>query len=141
MSAYLLRNGFQLASRELLAECREKSIAPPVALVDHFSNPAKFEHIQNADKSLDKPTLDNEISALKPNFSGSELHSVSPNPSLSDQSAPSRCNQQIRDNDNTDKQLLEAEESKGLLRFQLREAQEEIEKLKSKINSGRVLCF
>jgi hypothetical protein len=131
VSSYLLRNGFQLASLELLAECHQKSITPPNGLVDHFSNPEKFENIR---PSTINSNTDRIETSLNP-FLTEETKSTSPNPSINSSESIPRSTSANQDNEYEYAEAKAEGESKARLRFQLREALEEIEKLKLNVQT------
>ena len=114
---YLLTNGFQLCSLELLAECRQKSIEPPVALAAHFANAAQFEH---CDKSANQGPPDDEARSVggsddvDDDVDQLDVDQLSGSAGVDIVNSPS---QQHR-------------ESRALLRYQLRDARDEIERLK-----------
>ena len=126
ISTFLLANGFQLASLELLAECREKSIEPPTQLVTHFvTHPGKFEEFNNR-----SPVESDD--ATRDNWTGSDCVGSSNHNSVE----LFRTNSSPRDDQSEDRIIDQAtDQSKGVLRFQLREANEEIAILRSKLQN------
>ena len=133
ISTYLLENGFQLASLELLAECREKSIDPPTQLVSHFANPGKFEEFNRANSPVDS---DDAKSGSRDNWTGSGVGSGLGS-SNHNSAELCRTTSSPRDgaSDQSEHRNIDHSESKGVLRFQLREANEEIALLRSKLQN------
>ena len=133
ISTYLLENGFQLASLELLAECREKSIDPPTQLVSHFANPGKFEEFNRTNSPVDS---DDAKSGSRDNWTGSGVGSGLGS-SNHNSAELCRTTSSPRDgaSDQSEHRNIDHSESKGVLRFQLREANEEIALLRSKLQN------
>ena len=132
ISTYLLENGFQLASLELLAECREKSIDPPTQLVSHFANPGKFEEFNRTNS----PVESDDANGSRDNWTGSGVGSGIGS-SNHNSAELCRTTSSPRDgaSDQSEHRNIDHSESKGVLRFQLREANEEIALLKSKLQN------
>ena len=152
VSQFLIKNGFQLASLELLAECHQNNIKPPNNLIQHFKNPEKFEKIPTttstgataADNETSSdganPFLTVESSSPIPSLGGCGLSEASisnstPGPVSSDHF--DQADADHFDQDGEVKANLDQGESKARLRFQLREAHDEIERLKMKLKTDK----
>ena len=133
ISTYLLENGFQLASLELLAECREKSIDPPTQLVSHFANPGQFEEFNRTNSPVDS---DDAKSGSRDNWTGSGVGSgLGSSNHNSAELCRTTSSPRDGDSDQSEHRNIDHSESKGVLRFQLREANEEIALLRSKLQN------
>ena len=140
LADFLLLRGFHMTSLELLAEMRSKNQSPPPSLTAFFSDPAKFESVRNNAEGLGGEIAQNPH--LEP-----PRHRLIASPIFFDDS--DHCGESEEKSENFDiydvsdvapeskEASLREDESKALLKYQLRLAKEELENLKnSKIDSG-----